>query len=164
MLATKVQEGLGSSSVDANINQMMSDLVTYLFILRSTPHPKRTPSLLSAAGNYISQSPLPAGLGSERHWGKAEVRSWREAGLVHPLSPPASGGAQVPLVAVSFDPSFCQMATPRQPYSSIQEDFPVVLAGRFWLLGFVTLPSHSCPLTLAVTVAPWQLISSLFGL
>ena len=72
MLATKVQEGLGSSSVDANVSQMMPGLVTYLCILRSIPHPKRTPSLLSAMGNCISLSPLPTGLASERHWGKAE--------------------------------------------------------------------------------------------
>ena len=72
MLATKVQEGLGSSSVDANVSQMMPGLVTYLCILRSIPHPKRTPSLLSATGNCISLSPLPTGLASERHWGKAE--------------------------------------------------------------------------------------------
>lgn len=72
MLATKVQEGLGSSSVDANVSQTMPGLVTYLSILRSIPHPKRTPSLLSAAGKCISQSPLPTGLANERHWGKAE--------------------------------------------------------------------------------------------
>ena len=58
MLATKVQEGLGSSSVDANVSQTMPGLVTYLSILRSIPHPKRTPSLLSAAGKCISQSPF----------------------------------------------------------------------------------------------------------
>lgn len=71
MLATKVQEGLGSS-VDAHVSQMMPGLVTYLCILRSIPHPKRTPSLLSATGNCISQSPLPTDLASERHWGMAE--------------------------------------------------------------------------------------------
>ena len=42
---------------------------------------------------------------------------------------------------------------------SIQKDFAMALARRFWLLSSVTLPSHSCPPTLTVIIASWQLIT-----
>ena len=81
------------------------------------------------------------------------VLAWRVPGTGEPGGLPSMGSQRVGwLKQLSSSSS-------RQPYSSIQEDFAMALARRFWLLSSVTLPSHSCPPTLTVIIASWQLIT-----
>ena len=81
------------------------------------------------------------------------VLDWRIPGTGEPGGLPSMGSHRVgQLKQLSSSSS-------RQPYSSIQKDFAMALARRFWLLSSVTLPSHSCPPTLTVIIASWQLIT-----